>query len=261
MSGSAPRTHPSVRGFDRAAEVYDRSRPGYPVPAIRYVGRLAALGAGRTIVELGSGTGKLTRSLRPLGAAIVAVEPTAGMRDVFARSVPGVAAVDGTAEAIPLPDAFADAIVGGQAFHWFRPAPAGREIARVLRPGGWVVALFNARSESEPWARRLRTIFDRYRGTTPTYRDPAWRRVIERPGAPFSRLRLRSFRHVQWLDRAGVVDRVLSVSMVAALPVAERRAVAREVRSVLDADPATRGRSRIPLVYRTDVFSSRRRPG
>jgi SAM-dependent methyltransferase len=252
-------THPAVRGFDRAAAAYERARPGYPAAAIRHVARTFGLGPGRTVVELASGTGKLTRALRPIGAAVVAVEPTRGMRDVFRRTMPDVAVLDGTAEAIPLPAGLADAVVVGQAFHWFRPGPALREIARVLRPRGGLALLWNTRDETVGYSRRLTEIFDRYRRETPRAREESWRAAFDRAGGRFEPLRPRSFRHVQRLTPAKLLDRVRSVSVIAVLPAAEQRDVLREVRALLAADPGTRGRRSFDLPYRTDVFTTRRR--
>ena len=268
----APRTHPAVRGFDRAAETYERGRPDYPAGAVAALGRALRLGPGTTIVELGSGTGKLTRLLARFGAARVAVEPTAGMRRVFERTVPDVPVLNGTAEAIPLPDAFADGVVAAQAFHWFDPDRALPEIARILRPHGGVGMIWNLRDESADWSRRLTEIIDRYRrsarfpraDTAPTTRDARWRSAIARGDSPFGKLHTQSFRHVQRAPRATFVLRVLSVSVIAVLPPAERRHVARRVREVLDADPATRGREILEMPYRTDIYWARkngRRPG
>ena len=261
------RTHPFVRGFDRAAETYERARPDYPSDAVDRLGRELRLRRGTTVVELGSGTGKFTRLLARFGSARVAIEPTAGMRRVFARTVPDVPALDGTAEAIPLPDGFADAVVAAQAFHWFDPDRALPEIARVLRPHGALGMIWNLRDESVGWSRRLTEIIDRYRGaeriprgdTPPTTRDPRWRRAIERSDSPFGRLHLSSFRHVQRAPRETFVLRVLSVSVVAVLPAGERRRVADEVRGVLASDPATRGRSVLEMPYRTDVYWARKK--
>lgn len=269
QTAPAPRLHPAVRGFDRAAEAYERARPGYPAPAVRYLARALRLGRGRTVVELASGTGKFTRALRPTGAAIVAVEPTAGMRRVFARATPEVAVVAGTAEAIPFPNGFADAVVVAQAFHWFRPRPAVAEIARVLRPGGGLGIVWNNRDVSTPLARRLSAILSRYRGTTPdtpraadrrSRRDgEPWLAVFDRRDGPFGPLRHRVFRHRQRLTPAGVVDRVLSVSIIAVLPAAERREVTREIRRFLAEDPTVRGRAALELPYTTDVYWTHRR--
>ncbi len=259
-STRAPRrTHPAVAGFDRAAGAYERGRPEYPVDAVRYLARSLGLRPRRTVVELASGTGKFTRALVRTGAAIVPIEPTRGMREEFARQLPDLPVIDGVAEAIPLPDGFADAVVVAQAFHWFRPRRALREIHRVLRPGGGLALVWNRRDESVPWVRALTRIIDRYGWNVPRTRQARWRRVFERGEADFAPLRLRSFRFAQRLDRSTLVDRFLSVSCIAVLPRPEQRRVAREIRAVIDRDPATRGRSRLELPYRTDVYLTRAR--
>ncbi|MGA8604508.1 MAG: class I SAM-dependent methyltransferase [Thermoplasmata archaeon] len=262
MPSAAPRTHPDVRGFERAAEVYERARPEYPATAVRHLGRVLRLGPSRTIVDLGSGTGKFTRALAALRAARVAVEPTGGMRAVFKRMVPDVPVLDGTAEAMPLPDGFADAVVSAQAFHWFRVRPALREVRRVLRPGGGVGLVWNTRDDSVRWSRQLTEIVETAGRSRRPWRERTagsyWRTVLRpafsRKGSGFTSLRYRAFRQVQCGTPAMFVDRALSVSKIAVLPLRERRAVATAVRELLAADPETRGRSRIRLPYRTDVY-------
>lgn len=262
------RTHPAVRGFDRAAETYERGRPEYPTRAIAFVGRALGLGPGTTVVELGSGTGKLTRGLAALGAARVAIEPMAGMRAVFARTVPDVPVLRGTAEAIPLPGRFADAVMAGQAFHWFDARRALPEIARVLRPRGGLGLVWNYRDESVAWSKRLSEIVGEYRrrsypradaAPAPTTRDERWRQAIGRAGSPFGPVHHRAFRHVQRADRATFVDRALSVSVIAMLPAPERRRVADRVRAAIDDDPRTRGRTRLEMPYRTEVYWARKK--
>lgn len=256
VSRRAFRTHPVVRGFDTAADAYERGRPDYPEAVIRHLGRVLGLSPSTTVVDLGSGTGKFTRALAPLGAARVAVEPIAGMRRVFAREVSDVPVLAGTAEAIPLPDGFADAVVVAQAFHWFRPRPALREIARVLRPGGGLGLVWNIRDETVGWSRRLTEIIERYRYASriPRSRDRSWRSAFDRGEAPFGPLAEKVFSHVQRAPRETFVARVLSVSVIAVLPPAEQRRVAAKVRAVLASDPATRGRSTVAMAYRTEVY-------
>lgn len=259
------RTPAAVRGFDRAAALYERGRPDYPAAAIRYLGRALGLGRETTIVDLACGTGKLTRSLERLGAAIVGIEPTRGMRAEFVRRLPHVLVLDGTAERIPLPDGIADAVVVGQAFHWFRAQEAVREIARVLRPRGGLALLWNVRREGLPWMREYARLLGSLRTTDPTaaFRSApprgGWRGVFGVRGSPFGPLRRRSFEHRHSAEVETVVARFLSTSVVALRPLAERRALAERVRELLAGSPETRGRPVVTIPYRTDLYWTRRR--
>ncbi len=139
------------RGFGRAAGEYERGRPGYPPGAVDFLVRELGLAPGRTVLDVGAGTGKLTRLLQPSGARVLALEPVAGMREQLVAAVPGVELVGGTAEAIELSDAAVDAVTSATAFHWFDTEPALREFHRVLAPGGRLALLWNARDESVDW--------------------------------------------------------------------------------------------------------------
>ena len=130
--------------------MYERSRPGYPEDAVRWL-------AGEKpcdVVDLGAGTGKLTRTLVELGHRVTAVEPLPEMLDQLRAAVPEATAVRGGAEAIPLPAESADVVTVAQAFHWFDHGPALLEIARVLRPGGHIALVWNVRDESEALGER-----------------------------------------------------------------------------------------------------------
>ena len=156
--------HPTAAaGFSAAAEVYERARPGYPDEAVAWVAELLGIAPGRDVLDLAAGTGKLTRQLVPFGARIVAVEPIDAMRAELERAVPGVEALAGSAEAIPLPDTSVDAVTCAQAFHWFRPEAAVAEIRRVLRPGGGLALLWNGRDPAEERHARLHELFSRHR--------------------------------------------------------------------------------------------------
>jgi SAM-dependent methyltransferase len=260
MPRGPPRTPAPVRGFDRAADVYERSRPDYPASAVRFLGRVLGVGPGSTVVELGSGTGKFTRAIARWGAARIAIEPTPGMRAVFRRTVPDVALLDGTAERIPLPDGCADAVVSAQAFHWFRPRPTVRELRRVLRPRGAVGLVWNTRDD-QGWSGRLTALLRPYRYDPRgrTTGDAPWKRAFAAPASGFTRVRCRTFPHAQWGPPSLFVDRALSVSHIANLPPARQREVTRAVRKLIASDPETRGRSRLKLPMVTEVYWSRRR--
>ncbi|WP_156755080.1 class I SAM-dependent methyltransferase [Actinokineospora pegani] len=136
--------------FGATAADYHRHRPGYPAGAIEW-----ALGDRDRVLDLAAGTGKLTEGLLDLGAEVTAVEPDPLMRAEFTRRFPDVPMRDGTAESIPLRDASVEAVLVGQAYHWFDPATALPEITRVLRPGGVLGVFWNHDDDSVPWVSGL----------------------------------------------------------------------------------------------------------
>ena len=140
-----------ARSFGVAADVYERARPLYPDEAIEWILPEGA----RTVLDLGAGTGKLTRALAARGLEVVAVEPLAEMRTNLAWAAPEARILDGTAEAIPLEDDSVDLITVAQAWHWVDPARATAEAARVLRPGGTLALIWNRRDERVDWVARL----------------------------------------------------------------------------------------------------------
>jgi ubiquinone/menaquinone biosynthesis C-methylase UbiE len=259
-AGAGARIHPAAAtGFEASAERYDRGRPSYPVEAVDALVAELDLGTGRHVVELGAGTGKFTVLLAPTGATITAVEPVRAMRTALERAVPTARAVDGTAEAIPVDDGGADAVVAAQAFHWFDAERALVEIRRVLRDAGRLGMIWNVRDERPAWSRRLTEIFDRLSGPgDPRYKHRAWRAAFERTDA-FTPLEHRSFAYTHDVTREAFLDRVLSVSYVASAPRDVRDTVTREVEDLLDADPDLAGRQTIAMPYTTDVYWCERR--
>lgn len=239
--------HPQARlGFGRAAEEYERGRPGYPGPAIDWLTGHLGLGPERAVLDVGAGTGKLTRTLVPSGARLVAVEPVAQMRSVLERQVPGVEALAGRAEDIPLPVGSVDAIVCGQAFHWFDGPRALAEFHRVLRPGGRLGLIWNRRRSDQPVHRAIDEIIERYRQDTPAYHTEHWARVFDEN--PWFGLADRTeMASEQRLDADGLVDRVLSISYVAALEDEERAQVEARLRALAEGGLE-------PLSHSTQIF-------
>ena len=246
--------HPRAEvGFGRAADAYERARPDYPAEAVDWLCDRLALGPGRTVVDLAAGTGKLTRLLVASGARVIAVEPVAGMRNALARAVPAVEILDGTAEAMPLPDGSADAVTVAQAFHWFSTADALSEIHRVLAPGGALALVWNRRDLDDPLAVALDEMVRRHRGDVPTHRSGRWRSVFEATEL-FGPLEEHFVAHCHELGRSGIVDRVMSTSVMAALGERERRAAIAELEEL-----ASQQAEPIRLSYTTQVYVCRRR--
>jgi MOSC domain-containing protein YiiM/trans-aconitate methyltransferase len=248
----------AAQGFAAGADAYERGRPEYSTEAIAKLVEELRIGPGTRVLDLAAGTGKLTRALVPTGAEIVAVEPIPEMRAKLAESAPGVEAIDGTAERIPLSNHSVDAVVVAQAFHWFDGVRATSEIRRVLQPGGALGVVWQSRDAKLPWVERLNEVIDAAAGDQPRFREGAWRDAFDTM-ALFEPLQQATFDHVQRGSVETIIDRVASISYVAAMPDERRFAVLDQVRELLASDPATAGSDVIELPYVADVFWTRPR--
>jgi len=152
-----------AQSFDRAAAEYERGRPGWPATVLDVL----PLATDATVLDLGAGTGKLTRLLAARYARVVAVEPLAELRAILAQRVPAADVRDGVAERIPLGDAEVDGVFAAQSFHWFANDTAVREIARVLRPGGVIAVLWNEAAPPSPLPPVYRRRLDELQSATP----------------------------------------------------------------------------------------------
>ena len=213
--------------FGSEAAAYAYGRPTYPLEALRWI---VPSGAQR-VLDLAAGTGKVTERLLELGLDVVAVEPLDQMRAL----IPAAAeVVTGTAESIPLEDASVDAVVVGQAFHWFDPQPALLEIARVLRPGGAVGLLWNLDDDRVAWVDELCRVAGsdaRASQMDPQARPPyAGTEALTTPER-------RVFDHAEDYDAERLVAMIASRSTTILLSDADRRELLEAVRRV--APPGT----------------------
>lgn len=223
--------------FGGVAGLYERARPGYPADAVAWLAGTPP----RDVVDVGAGTGKLTRGLAAAGHRVVAVEPSDAMLEELRAAVPGVTALPGTAEAIPLPDGAADVVTVAQAFHWFDFDPALGEIARVLRPGGTLALVWNARDERVPWVARLSELIDSERLDELDLDEAVSGSGLFRP------LARRTFEHGQRVDRDLLLDLVASRSYCATRAADERERVLDAVGALFD-EEAEAGTLVLPYV-------------
>ncbi|GAA4419756.1 class I SAM-dependent methyltransferase [Actinokineospora soli] len=224
--------------FGANAATYAEHRPGYPVEAVEWV-----IGDRVRVLDLGAGTGKLTEALLELGVDVTAVEPDPEMRAELVRRLPDVPTMDGRAEKIPLRDGSVDAVVAGQAFHWFDNPDALGEITRVLRPGGVFGALWNADDDSVPWVRTLLGL------TASSVDDPSKRTDRHVPahdllGDPEEK----QFRHQQVRTVDSMVESMRTYSHIAVAPEAEREEILARAREYLSGLPDSRGVFVRPLI-------------
>lgn len=242
------------RGFGAEAETYERSRPTYPPDAVAWLAEHLGIGPGAIVVDLAAGTGKLTRLLVPAGSSLVAVEPVGGMRETLRSVVAGVPVVAGAAEALPFAPRSLDAVTVAQAFHWFEAEAAFTELHTVVRPGGRVGLVWNARDRSVDWVDRAWSIMDRVEKRAPWREHERWSESALGDRAGFGPLHGETFHHEQTFTREGVVERFRGVSHVAVLPLARREAVLDELRDLLASHPDTRARDELRIPYRVDAY-------
>lgn len=248
MSG----VHPvAAAGFGANAELYETARPGYPPEAVAWLVERLGIGPGSVVADIGAGTGKLTRLLSPTGAAVVAIDPLAEMLGVLHQISPEIPTIEAGAEDLPFDDGSVDAITCAQAFHWFDAASAWSEFRRVLRPGGGVGLIWNARQRSEEeWLARVWDVVDG------TERSAPW--SIHTDGSfatselflPFETAR---FHQVVEMTHHSMMERVATVAHVASLPPEERAEVLAEVEGLLPRSGP------ILVPYRVDCYVTRRR--
>jgi len=245
-----------ARSFGPVAAMYDRVRPGYPPDGVSWVLERAAGARGARdklrVVELGAGTGSLTRDLVARGHEVIAVEPDPHMRAVLEERVPGADVRAGQAEDLPVDDGGVDVVVGAQMWHWVQLEAAAVEVARVLRPGGTLGLMWNLRDEGVAWMAELGAVF----GGDDVHRGAA--NVHLPPGAAFTATAARDFRWSQELAPDDMVDLVATRSHVRVMGAEERERLLGRVTEFVASHPAVAGRGRIVVPYVTSCWRATR---
>jgi SAM-dependent methyltransferase len=234
------------RSFETVAAEYEQHRPDYPEQALRWAAERLGLEPGVRVLDVGAGTGKLTRGLVALGLAVVAVEPGGPMLEELRKAVPEAEAFEAPAESIPLPDASVRGSFAGQAFHWFDPARALPELYRVIEPGGGLALLWNWWDERDPLQHELGALVG-YGGHEPYRND-------ELPGAPWFRELGRTVcEATEPSSPESLVAYLATTSMFVTMDADDREQRLAEVRAI-----AARYGERFPLPRLTYVFAFER---
>jgi SAM-dependent methyltransferase len=244
---------PSPGSYAQAANAYARARPSFPTAALDWIVGDVPLPGGSPVVELGAGTGLLTRLLIARGLQVMAVEPSEAMRAQLVRTLPQVAVVEGTAEQLSLPTDSAVAVVAANSFHWFEPTRTLPEVHRVLRPGGALVLIWSLRDPSDPLQAALEGLARRL-GREAGVAYPG-RHALETLEASelFTRQAGQSFPYRHRLAEGRIRDLVASWSYVNALPPRVRE------QAMQEAEDLVRDRGTVSLLYDTQVAIHRAR--
>jgi ubiquinone/menaquinone biosynthesis C-methylase UbiE len=240
--------------FGRTAREYELGRPLWPEELLDRVSVELGLGSDAAALDLGAGTGKLTRSLVPRFARVIAVEPDAAMLGVLKEVVPGAEALAGSGEDIPLGDDEVDAVFCAEAFHWFASDESAAEIERVLRPRGALVLFWNIGIDYDDMGPEAEALIDEMfqRGGQPgigRVLSGDWRRPLARG---FEELREAEVERDLAATRDEWIANMLSVSSIAHQPDEERAAFAERLRELIPAEREVRRR------FRTVAYWTRR---
>jgi SAM-dependent methyltransferase len=240
---------PRRLSFGAQAAAYERARPEWPEEAARWlVPEDAAF-----VVEVGAGTGKLTRALAGLGVRVLAVEPDPRMLAVLRGR--GLEGVEGSAESVPVGNGEADAVVAGSSLHWFDLDVALAEFRRVLRPGGRFAFGWNHRDVRHPTIAAMSEAIYASRPSRQTsgWQRRDWQRAVAETGL-FGEVERELFEHVHELPRDALEDHLVSYSGLAALPEDERRREFATVAEILDGDPTLHDGDVLRLPFVVDAY-------
>jgi len=247
----------ATQRFSSRVENYVRFRPGYPPEVFELLQRECGLAPDSVIADIASGTGIFTRMLAENGNRVFGVEPNDKMRRAGERlleSNSGFTSIAGTAEATTLPDHIVDIVAAAQAAHWFDREKARREFVRILKPGGWLVLLWNERrTDSTPFLREYEHLLLSY-GTD--YQEVRHERTTAEIADFFSPspFRSRNLEMRQEVDYTGLEGRLLSSSYTPTSDHANYDTMLRELRRIFDAHQID---DRVSLEYNTLVYYGR----
>ncbi len=241
----------AARGFAQG-DLYNSARPDYPQEALEYFAETFGLNQEMTVLDLGAGTGIFTRQIRPYVGRVVAVEPSASMRASLEASGVDADILDGSDVAIPLVQGSVDVAFVAQAFHWFDPPRALKELHRVLVPRGGLGLIWNERDESVEWVAALSHAM-MWDTKAPYQVGTDFSRQIA--DGPFREIERVNLHHSQTLSREGLYRRVMTTSYISAMDEAARDELMTNVATVVEelSEP-------IVLPYVTDVYSARAVP-
>jgi SAM-dependent methyltransferase len=246
-----------ARSFGQVAAAYQAFRPGPPAEAVDWV----LDGPARTVVDLGAGTGALSRLLVDRAPHVIAVEPDPAMRRELEASVDGLDVREGTGEHLPVDDASVDAIVASSSWHWIDPAAGCTEAARVLRPGGTLAALWTGPDLEGTFMRQAQAALAGSKGTDTELlatvagqRNPGGTALVIPQGQPLARPDNEKFRFVLDLDADQLIGLLSTLSWVILLDEARRNELFESARRLLREFLGVEGDVTVAVEFLCDAY-------
>jgi SAM-dependent methyltransferase len=255
--------------FGAVATEYERFRPGPPVGAIAWLLPLA-----RTVVDLGAGTGAMTRDLVEMVDHVIAIEPDDRMRAILAASLPGVVAVKGTGEAMPVTSSTVDAVLASSSWHWMDPDRALDEVARVLVPGGTLGVVWSGPDPDGPFISQAQVMLSEMASDGPGAgaaadgagdlgnvvmdTDNRVEPVLRIPGgSPFAQPECRSWVWDVALTADDLIGLLGTFSWIITMPDDRRAHVISEARRILREGLGIAGDVTVDVRYRSEAWRTR----
>jgi SAM-dependent methyltransferase len=251
------RLHPTARGYNRVAELYEQARPDYPLQLLDHLDALHPITAKSRVLDLGAGTGKLSKLVAQRPCKLTAVEPSAQMLSALSRELPNVNALAGSAEAIPLPDSSVDFVVAGEAFHWFNALLAWQELLRVVAPGGAVFAAWLHRNVAD-WQQRLIEFLQPHVSTIPIADGLDNPSLKGFPADDFTAVEPWSIVYEQPYTIGRLRDMYESYSYISVLDEAERQSVLDSIERIVRNALGVTDEAEFPLPLQLQTWSTRR---
>ena len=247
--------HPAAQqGFSSAAELYQQARPDYPAAITPWLQQHLNLSEHARLLDLGAGTGKFLNYIQPLSQHITAVEPVAERLAELQKKHPHIETLAARSDNIPLNNQSIHAVFCAQSFHWFANRETLHEIARVLKPEGYLVLIWNQRDISVDWVNALANIVNALEGDTPRYHSGEWRKAFEQQ-TTFQLSAETTFKqpHQGTVEQV-VSNRLLSTSFIAALPSAEQQRLKQQFEQIVEQYTEKSAHDDIVFPYITHVY-------
>lgn len=246
--------HVTATNYQNMSNLYESGRPGYTSDSVFALCDHLKISPSSQIVELGAGTGKFTRVLLEKYPNVIAIEPVPAMLEQLKAILPNTRAILGTGEVIPLPAHSCDFILIANAFHWFATEKALQEFVRVLKPNGGLGLIWNLDGVfTSNWGKTIDSWLDEIEGDTPQYKTGQWRHVLENSSL-FSALCEETFSSSRTTNRDEVIQRVMSISFVAALEESKRRSLQSKIEHQLATHAETRDQKELKVSFDTKIY-------